>query len=356
MYHVSWRPGRLLAISTVALLALAVACANGGGDGGRGGSGGSGAPGSGGGSGSGSGSGGSGGAGGGAAGMTGADAASPGGAGSGGAGGGGGTAGSGGGTADGGAGNGGAGAGGAIDGGRAGDGAGVDLGGGGAGRDGGSGAAPATALLFTRATGFVHGSIGPAAVALRRVLGTAGVTAEISDEPAVFTPAALARFGVVVMISTTGRPLGDPGTAAVDALAAYVRGGRGLVGVHAASNGHEDNDTYVSLMGGDFREHPGNVRQARCYPETSHPAVARLPMSFEITDEFYLFNKYRMDNLVVLRCDAFGSTQKLPIAWHRQEGAGRVFYTGLGHATEEWSDRRVLDDHVVPGILWALGR
>jgi uncharacterized protein len=351
MYDVSWRPGRLLAISTVALLALAAACANGGGDGGRGGSGGSGAAGSGGGG----GSGGSGGTGGGAAGMTGADAASPGGAGSGGSGGSGGTAGTGG-PADGAAGNGGAGAGGAIDGGRAGDGAGVDLGGGGAGRDGGTGAAPATALLFTRATGFVHDSIGPAAMALRRVLGTAGVTAEISNDPALFAPATLARFGVVVMISTTGRPLGDPGTAAVEALAAYVRGGRGLVGVHAASNGHEDNDTYVSLMGGDFREHPGNVRAARCYPETSHPAVARLPMSFEITDEFYLFNKYRMDNLVVLRCDAFQSAQKLPIAWHRQEGAGRVFYTGLGHATEEWSDRRVLDDHVIPGILWALGR
>jgi type 1 glutamine amidotransferase len=216
--------------------------------------------------------------------------------------------------------------------------------------------APAAVLIFTRATGFVHDSRGAAAMALKKALAPLGVTATISEDPALIATDKLAGFGAVVLIDTTGRPFGDPGTAGIEALAAFVRGGRGLVGIHAASNGHETSPVYVGLIGGDFKEHPGSVRLGHCQPEGKHPAVARLPATFSLVDEFYVFDQYRNDNLVDLHCDALGSAMKLPIAWHRQEGQGRVFYTALGHGAEEWADPRIVDDHVVPGILWTLGR
>ena len=46
----------------------------------------------------------------------------------------------------------------------------------------------------------------------------------------------------------------------------------------------------------------------------------------------------------------------IPVAWHRDEGAGRVFYTNFGHTNEIWTEGRLVDDHMMPALLWALGR
>jgi type 1 glutamine amidotransferase len=217
--------------------------------------------------------------------------------------------------------------------------------------------APATVLIFTHATGYVHDSRGVAAMAVKKALAPLGVTATLSEDPALITADKLAAFGALVLIDTTGKPFGDPGTPAIDAVAAFVRGGRGLVGIHAASNGYETVPTYVGLIGGDFMDHPGGVRLGHCQTQGTFPSVAKLPPTFSLVDEFYVFDQYHDDNLVDLTCDALGSTtQKLPIAWHRLEQLGRVFYTALGHDAQEWSDPKILDDHVIPGILWTLGR
>jgi uncharacterized protein len=217
-------------------------------------------------------------------------------------------------------------------------------------------AGPATVLLFHRATGYVHESKGAAALAIQRGLAAFDVMGIISEDPVAVTVAKLASYRAVVLIDTTGKPFGDPGSDIIDELVAWVRAGGGLVGIHAASNGHETNPAYVGLIGGDFTEHPGGVRMGRCQPEGMHPSVVRLPAMFTLTDEFYQFQNFRPDNIVDLRCDALTGNQKLPIAWHRDEGAGRVFFTALGHSADEWNDRRIVADHVIPGILWTIRR
>jgi type 1 glutamine amidotransferase len=48
----------------------------------------------------------------------------------------------------------------------------------------------------------------------------------------------------------------------------------------------------------------------------------------------------------------------------REEGAGRVFYTALGHDDARWTapmdaaaaNSRLVEDHVVPALLWAMHR
>ena len=80
-------------------------------------------------------------------------------------------------------------------------------------------------------------------------------------------------------------------------------------------------------------------------------------MAFATRDEFYVFNHLHPANEGDLTCDAFGGGARLPIAWHRREGAGRVFYTALGHGPEQFAaGSRVLKDHILPGIEWAAGR
>src|SRR5436190_13321620 len=93
-----------------------------------------------------------------------------------------------------------------------------------------------TSLVYTNPTWFLQDSIGAAAATVGAALRAEGITVESSADPALFTPAGLRRYAGIVLVSTTGKPLGDPGTAALDALAAFVRGGGALVGLHAASS------------------------------------------------------------------------------------------------------------------------
>jgi type 1 glutamine amidotransferase len=44
-----------------------------------------------------------------------------------------------------------------------------------------------------------------------------------------------------------------------------------------------------------------------------------------------------------------------PQSWVREFGAGRSFYTSIGHRDDIWSSDPVFRAHVVGGIRWALG-
>jgi type 1 glutamine amidotransferase len=224
--------------------------------------------------------------------------------------------------------------------------------------DASDGATSRSVLVFTRTTGFRHDSIEPAAMALRASLVPLGWVVDVGADPAAFTTANLARYAGVVLVSTTGMPLGDPGTNELAALAAFVRGGGALVGIHAATSTMYPLTTpYTQLLGGRFVDHPGGPRMSTCYVEGTHPSVAALPAMFAVNDEIYVFDAFEATNVIDLRCLALDGTTRLPIAWHRTEGAGRVFNTALGHFTEEWDVAgKIVKDHVVPGILWALRR
>jgi hypothetical protein len=220
-------------------------------------------------------------------------------------------------------------------------------------------AAPASrsnrVLAFTRTTGYRHASIEPALAAMQRAGALLGVAVEPTEDVARFTAEGLAAYGAVILLSTTGEPLGPPGRP-TDTLVTYVRGGGGLVGIRAATDAYPSADSYVRLLGGLFDGHPGDVRAASCRKEGTHPAVTRLPPTFEVRDEYYLFRRFRPDNQVVVRCAAVDGRALIPVAWYREEARGRVFYTTFGHTSEIWTERRLVDDHVMPALLWALGR
>jgi type 1 glutamine amidotransferase len=206
-------------------------------------------------------------------------------------------------------------------------------------------------LIYTRATGFVHDSTPAAAAAITKSAATFGVTCETSQDATKFTAAGLAPYAAVVLVATTGEPFGSPGTAQVQALVDYVQGGGGLVAIENANHAYDSSVPYISLLGGDFNGHSG-FGPDTCYVDGAHPTTAKLPAMFPVTDEIYYFTKFNTENQVVLRCGA----DKRPISWVRAQGAGRVFYTALGHATASWTSPPLVDGHVVPGLLWVMGR
>jgi type 1 glutamine amidotransferase len=221
-------------------------------------------------------------------------------------------------------------------------------------------AGPARVLLYTRSNGTTHvPGIAGASTSLKGALGKLGVTVDTANDPMVFTTANLAKYAGVIMVSTSGKPFGDPGTEQIQALLTFVQGGGGLAGFHAASSTeYGAAGPFTSLLGAETKDQGGGFRTSNCYPETTSAVVAKLPTPYKVSnEEFYTFNGFNPENKVVLRCDPATGTEKIPISWVREEGAGRVFFSGLGHYPQLWAEgESFFMNHALPGVLWTIGR
>ncbi|MGA5258867.1 ThuA domain-containing protein [Streptomyces griseoincarnatus] len=209
-------------------------------------------------------------------------------------------------------------------------------------------------LVFTRTTDYRHESI-PAGIAALRALGGFGIHAH-EDPAALEEP--LDRYAAVVFLSTSGDVLTPAGR---ERLAAYVEGGGGFVGVHAAACTEYGWPSYGDLLGARFAGHPP-VQPGRALVEDhDHPATRHLPPVWEVTDEWYDFRTSPRPSARVLLCadessyDGGTMGDDHPLAWCRTQGAGRVFYTALGHTVEAYGDP-LFRAHLHGGIAWAAGR
>jgi hypothetical protein len=223
-------------------------------------------------------------------------------------------------------------------------------------------------LIYTATTGFRHESIPAAATAIAAAATAAGLDPVLSPAdptkvttpvPADFAPGALAPYGAVVLLATSGQPLGAPGTVQIQTLIDFVTAGGGLVAIEDASHCYDTDfppvsAPYIALIGGDFNGHTG-YGPGTCATVGSHPTNAMLPATFAITDEVYYFKDVAADLQVVLQCENPGAAPR-PISWVRTQGAGRVFYTALGHADPSWTMGPLVPDHVFPALLWTMGR
>jgi hypothetical protein len=223
-------------------------------------------------------------------------------------------------------------------------------------------------LIYTATTGFRHASIPAAATAIAAGATAAGLVPVLSPEdptkmtdpiPADFAPGALAPYGAVVLLATSGQPLGAPGTQQIQTLIDFVEAGGGLVAIEDASHCYDGDfppvsAPYIALIGGDFNGHTG-FGPGTCATVGTHPTISMLPATFPITDEVYYFKDAAADVQVVLQCENPGAAPR-PISWVRTQGAGRVFYTALGHADASWTSGPLVPDHVLPALLWTMGR
>ncbi|MEV5185083.1 ThuA domain-containing protein [Streptomyces werraensis] len=209
-------------------------------------------------------------------------------------------------------------------------------------------------LVYTRTTDYRHDSI-PAGIAALRSLG--GFQVDAHEDPAELEEP-LDRYAAVVFLSTSGDVLTPAGR---ERLAAYVEGGGGFVGVHAAACTEYGWPYYGDLLGARFAGHPP-VQPGRALVEDhDHPATRHLPPVWEVTDEWYDFQAGpRPSARVLLSADETsyaGGTMgdDHPLAWCRTQGAGRVFYTALGHTVEAYGDP-LFRAHLRGGITWAAAR
>lgn len=209
----------------------------------------------------------------------------------------------------------------------------------------------------------VHGVLPQATVALAELAGLAGLRPLAVADVAGLEASDLAGGGVLALFTIGETPWSESQRAAITAS---VREGRlGVVGVHSATDACAAWDDYGRLLGARFDGHPWTQDFAADVVGPAHPATAHLGARWACHDEVYLFRDLRPDAEVLLQVaqgqldmDVPGAKVPdigLPLCWCFTEGAGRVFYTALGHFPSAWESPDYLQ-HLAGGLSWVLGQ
>lgn len=181
---------------------------------------------------------------------------------------------------------------------------------------------------------------------------------------------ALKRFDAVIFCNTTGDlPLPDR-----QGFIDWVKSGKGFVGMHAATDTFPGFPPYIEMIGGEFKTHGAQVSVDIINQDSQCGACRHLPESWTVFDEIYQLKNFERASVHgLLTLDKHPNNKQpgdYPIAWLKQFGKGRVFYTSLGHREDIWSpdwkagtsERKnppevseAYQKHILGGIRWALG-
>ena len=171
-------------------------------------------------------------------------------------------------------------------------------------------------------------------------------------------------FDAVVFYTTGELPLDDEQKSA---LLSFLReDGKGFVGIHSALDTLYKWPEYGDLIGAWFNDHPWEVFDAPVIVEDPEfPAMRAFPSRFTIHDEIYQPSKEfsREKVRVLARLDESKLTMNnrvhrtdrdFAVAWVRNYGKGRVFYSTFGHTSESWK-RPDVQAMYREALKWAMG-
>ncbi|MFH1718175.1 MAG: ThuA domain-containing protein [Planctomycetota bacterium] len=234
-------------------------------------------------------------------------------------------------------------------------------------------ARPRKLLVFWRCEGFFHTSI-PVGNRALEVMGkkTGAYDVVVTDDYSVFTKENLKQFDAVCLNNTTGLKFDPKETPErCEALMDFVKSGKGIAGIHAATDNFNQWPQGEEMMGGKFTGHPwgGGGTWAIKIDEPDHPLMAAFKgQGFKINDEIYRTDPplYSRDKQLVLmsldmsdpttrNVNGFKPTDEdTGTAWVKTLGKGRIFYCSLGHNDHIFSNPAILQ-HYLDGIQFAFG-
>lgn len=239
-------------------------------------------------------------------------------------------------------------------------------------------------LYFTRSAGFEHSVVKRSGTQLshsEKILTgmgqKAGFEVECTKDGRVFD-SSLEAYDAIAFY--TSGYLTDPGgdgsppmtAAGKQRLLDAVRGGKGFIGFHAATDSFHskgpraemqtERDPYVAMLGGEFIVH-GEQQEASLLLCSRFPGAGQLGIGEAIAfhEEWYTHKNFAPDLHVILvqetrymKGECY-QRPDFPATWARIEGRGRVFYTSLGHREDIWTNP-FFQAIALGGITWALGR
>jgi type 1 glutamine amidotransferase len=230
-------------------------------------------------------------------------------------------------------------------------------------------AKPRTVLVFSLCNGFKHGSIPYWDKALDIMSEKIGAFKVVhSADMSIFTAESLKPFDVICLNNTTGL---KPDVSQQKAIMDFITGGKGIVGIHAATDNFNEWPEGMQMMGGKFTGHPWGAggTWAVKIDDPDHPLMKPFAgHGFKINDEIYRTDPplYSRENQrVLMSLDMSDDTTKnakgvkpddmdTGISWIKRVGNGRLFYCSLGHNNHlTWY--RPLLKYYLAGIQYAAG-
>jgi uncharacterized protein len=218
-------------------------------------------------------------------------------------------------------------------------------------------------LVFSKTKGYRHKSIPSGLKAITTLAQDRGWSVTATEDADLFTDEFLSKFDVCVWLNTTGDVLDE---AQQKAFTAFIKKGKGFVGIHASADCEYDWAWYGGLNGAFFKFHPPYQLATVNIENTNHPAMKPFVgmKTFTIEDEWYSFKENPRGKVTVLATLDEASIKILPkedkgwkmgdhplIWYHEYEGA-RAFYTGFGHGDSSFENEKI-QQHICGAIEWA---
>jgi uncharacterized protein len=186
-------------------------------------------------------------------------------------------------------------------------------------------------------------------------------------------PATLAakKIDGVIFANTTGDnyPLPDK-----DGFIKWIENGGAFIGFHSATDTFKGWEPYYTMLQGTFTNHGAQVPADLIAGDVKHPANAGIGEKWDLKqEEMYLVKNHDRTKVRELwylnhHPNKPNEAGLFPVAWCREHGKGKVFYSSLGHREDLWNDDPALKGrlnsvetskqfqaHVLGGIKWALG-
>ena len=211
------------------------------------------------------------------------------------------------------------------------------------------------ALVFSKTAGFRHQSIPEGVTALKKLGQTHVFNVYTTEDANQFNDENLAKYDVIILMSTTGTIFNDAQKAAFQK---FVQSGKGVVGIHSATDTEYEWPWYNKMIGAYFLAHPRQQTLRLEVVDQNHPATWHLPKNWLWTDELYEFRDINPAIKILINADestyevAKGNGDNHPMAWYHEYDGGRVFYTALGHVESAFQDPDFLK-HLYGGIWYA---
>lgn len=242
--------------------------------------------------------------------------------------------------------------------------------------------APADVLVYTRwqyvlnpktgkgevsSEAYHHESTELGAEEIRRYFTANGYQCLVTDDPAVFTSAAMAKVRCIVLACTNHELFNT--AAEREAFYGFVKRGGGLLAIHSASANERGQARFREFLGGAFERHYELQQSVPfLHVDRTHPAMACMPEDYVWEqDEIYLNHPaddvrpllvldWKDVNATSRAGDKYGCPQGggHVLEWCKRYGQGRVYYTALGHRPQDFG-KMEWQLHLLNAARWTMG-
>jgi len=225
--------------------------------------------------------------------------------------------------------------------------------------------APRRILYLTATYGFRHAdSIDASVEVFQQIAEESGVLEIVhTEDTSLLNAGYLSSFDAVYFFTSGELPLSDQQKAD---LLDFVGQGKGFGASHSATDCLYSWAEYGEMIGGYFDGHPWAQEAAVDVEDPQNPMVAHLAPGFRIPEEFYQFRAFSRDRVrVLLTLDTHSVDMAVPginrtdgdfaLAWIRNYGKGRVFYSAFGHFPGSFQSMP-MRSMLLKALLWLTGQ